>query len=37
MPIRPNASSNTGLPAITPMDPVSVPGCATMTSAAIAM
>ena len=37
MPTRPNASSSTGLPMITPIDPVSVPGCATMTSAAIEM
>ena len=37
MPSRPRASSNTGLPMITPIDPVSVPGWATMMSAAIEM
>ena len=37
MPARLNASSSTGLPMITPIDPVIVPGCATMTSAAIEM
>jgi hypothetical protein len=37
MPTRPNSSANTGLPRITPIDPVSVPGWATIRSAAIAM
>ena len=37
IPARPRASSSTGLKVITPMDPVSVPGWATMTSAAIEM
>ncbi len=34
-PMRSSASANTGLPAITPIEPVIVPGCATMASAAI--
>ena len=37
IPARSSASANTGLPKITPIDPVSVPGWATMTSAAIEM
>ena len=36
-PARPNSSRSTGLPMKTPMDPVIVPGCATITSAGAAM
>ena len=36
-PARPNISRSTGLPRMTPIEPVIVPGCATITSAGQAM
>ena len=36
-PVRPNISRSTGFPRMTPMEPVIVPGCATMTSAGAEM
>lgn len=37
IPARPNISRSTGLPRKTPIEPVIVPGCATITSAGAAM
>lgn len=36
-PARPNISRSTGLPRMTPIEPVIVPGCATITSAGAEM
>jgi hypothetical protein len=36
-PARPSRSPSTGLPDSTPIEPVIVPGCATIASAAIEM